>query len=187
MFHSNTERLIDYWRARKDGGLSPLRSDIDPADLTDLLPQMFILGRVAPGEHAFRLAGGLPSDLHQRDLRNVNFLTLWAKADRPRLGAAIHVAHRNAEPVVLEAEAQTPNGPGARIEILIAPMRADQAPAERCLGLYQPLSPDRQLLRGRGVRELALIRSGAVEHEGVYPRLRLAAVDGELVAAEAVA
>ena len=88
MFHSNTERLIDYWRSRKVDRLSPPRSAIDPAELTELLPQMFILGRTESGKYEFRLAGGLATDLHQRDLRGVDFLSLWATTDRPRVSAA---------------------------------------------------------------------------------------------------
>ena len=49
MFHSTTERLIDYWRSRSpDGGLPP-RVAIDPGDFAELLPQIFILGRTFTG------------------------------------------------------------------------------------------------------------------------------------------
>ena len=181
MFHSNTERLIDYWRARKVDRLSPPRAAIDPSDFTDLLPQVFILGRTAPGQYLFRLVGGLIVDLHQRDLRRADFLSVWNPTDQPRLASALEGARREGEPVVAMAEARTEQGLTARIEVLFAPLRADNLPPDRCLGLYQPVAPLAQL-RGQKVVEMSVIRLDAADiHEG-RPAIRLAAVDGRRIA-----
>ncbi len=181
MFHSNTERLIDYWRDRKLDRLSPVRSAIDPCDITELLPQVFILGRKAPGEHRFRLAGGLVGDLHKADLRGVDFATLWAPGDRPRLTAAMEAARRAAEPLAITAVARSDIGTTVRIEVLLAPLRADTAPFDRCLGLYQPLAPLAPL-HARPIIELGLIRFASSDQREAAPRLRLAAVDGQRIA-----
>jgi hypothetical protein len=181
MFHLNTERLIDYWRNRKLDRLSPPRGSIDPSDITELLPQIFILGRAAPGQHLFRLAGGLVGDMHACDLRRVDFSDLWAPGDRPRMIAAIEAARRAAEPLVLTTEARSDQGVSARLEILLAPLRAETSPHDRCLGLYQPLASLAPLM-GRPVAELGLIRfASSSEREGP-PQLRLAAVDGQRIA-----
>ncbi len=181
MSHSSTERLIDYWRVRKAGRLSPLRSSVDPSDLTEVLAQLFILGRAGPGQHLFRLAGGLITDLHQRDLRGADFLSLWAPSDRPRLSAAIEGSRRSCEPVIMAAEARADDGRTARVEIMTAPLRSETAPVDRVIGLYQPLSPLAEL-RGRPVIELGLIRFTSESGADASPRLRLAAVDGRLIA-----
>jgi hypothetical protein len=181
MFHSNTERLIDYWRERKIDRLSPLRASIEPGEFTDLLPQVFILGRKAAGEHLFRLAGGLLTDLHQRDLRQADFVRLWAPADRPRLSAAIETARREAEPVVAIAEARASHELSLRIEILLAPLRADGSAPDRFLGLYQPIVP-LAALRAQPVAELGLIRLSDLDQAERFPPLRLAAVDGHQIA-----
>src|SRR5665213_2171474 len=89
MLHSNTELLIDYWRERKRGALCPARIAIYPSELSLLLPQVFILGRTAPGRCVFRLAGGLVTAVHGRALRHVDVLSLWTETDRPRLAAAL--------------------------------------------------------------------------------------------------
>ena len=180
MFHSNTERLIDYWRMRKVERLSPLRSAIDPSDFTDLLPQIFILGRAAPGQFLFRLAGGLVSDLHQRDLRRNDLLSVWAPEDRPRLSAALEAARRAAEPIVTTAEGRTVDGLTTRFEILMAPLRADGVPQDRFLGLYQSLSP-LVLLQGKPIEELGLIRFASAE-DRIQPNLRLVVNDGQRIA-----
>jgi len=181
MLHSNTERLIDYWRQRKLDRLSPARSAIDPCDITELLPQIFILGRRAPGEFRFRLAGGLVGEMHHTDLRACDFADLWAPGDRPRLTAAMEAARRAAEPLAITAEARSDHGVSVRVEVLVAPLRAETAPIDRCLGLYQPLAPLAPL-RGRPVIELGLIRFASSDHREAAPRLRLAAIDGERIA-----
>jgi hypothetical protein len=176
MFHSNTERLIDYWRDRKCGRKAPLRAEIDPKDFADLVPQALILGRNAPGQFLVRLAGGLVGELHQRDLRRLDFLQLWSPRDRPGLATTLEAARRSAEPVVLIAEAAAADGPAARIEILLLPLRAARAPEDRLFGLYQPLTP-KTILRGQPVGELKLLRVCASDESGL-PSLRLAAVNG---------
>lgn len=182
MFHSNTERLIDYWRERKVDRLSPLRSAVDPSDFTELLGQVFILGRAAAGQYLFRLAGGLVTELHARDMRQADFLSVWAPTERPRLAAAMEAARRLAEPLVALTEARTANGvPAGRIEVLLAPLRAESGPPDRVLGLYQPVTP-LGLGQDQEIAELGLIRFLSGEQRESFPRLKLAAVDGRLIA-----
>jgi hypothetical protein len=179
MLHSNTERLIDYWRERKRGAFSPARRDIDPADLSGLLPQVLILGRAAPGQFAFRLAGGLVTALHGRDLRRLDVLQLWSQDDRPRLAAALEAARRGCEPVVTVAEARSTRG-SAPIEITFAPLLAETAPIDRMLGLYQPLESLQPLHDEPAQLKLRHIASAA--DRSAPPRLRLAAIDGRQIA-----
>ena len=180
MFHSNTELLIDYWRERKGDRLSPLRSAVNPGDFAQLLPQIFILGRAAPGQHLIRLVGGLVANLHGRDLRGADFLSLWAAQDRPRLSSALEASRRAAESLVLTAEAHSQSGRTARLEILLAPLRSDTGPRDRHLGLVQPLSPLADLKDQPSVT-LSLIRI-ASDGQADFPALRLAAVDGLRIA-----
>ena len=179
MLHSNTERLIDYWRERKRGPFSPPRKAIDPTELSGLLPQVLILGRMGPGHFAFRLAGGLVTQVHARDLRRVDFLDLWTAEDRPRLAAALEAARRGCEPIVAVAEARSSRG-AARIELTLAPLVADTAPEDRVLGLYQPLetlAPLNDMPALLGLRHIA-----SASERASPPSLRLAAIDGRLIA-----
>ena len=181
MFHSNTERLIDYWRTRKTGEASPPRSAIDPIELATLLPQTIILGRLAPGRHVFRLAGGLVTDLHGRDLRQVDFVGLWSSQDRQRLAAAMEGARRRAEAIVATARGRTAEGLECTVEILLAPISAQPGEPERTLGLYQPTSL-LAALNSQPIVEFALVDIAAADGSPSTPALRLAAVDGRQVA-----
>lgn len=180
MFHSNTERLIEYWRARKVGLASPLRSSIDPTELSNLLPQLFILGRQGPGRCLFRLSGGLLTDLHQRDLRQQDWLTLWDADDRLRLATSAEVARRNGEPIIVLAEGRTASGRKATFEIVLAPLRGGPGQPDRFIGLYQPTSPLTSLLSeplvSLGVQRIASATAP------VEPYLKLASVDGRRIA-----
>jgi hypothetical protein len=181
MFHANTQRLIDYWTSRGQPGRAPSRASIQPADFRQLMPQTFILGREARGAYPVRLAGGFVADLHRRDLRGVNGLSLWSRHDQLRLQAALEGIRRSPEPLVVHAEVVAESGT-MPMEVLFAPMLAHDGGPDRYLGLYQPLSMVTRL-RGQPAMELALrsmLRPGAANEEA--PRVRLAAVSGRRIA-----
>ena len=181
VFHSNTERLIDYWRSRGGEGGLPTRMAVNPADFSDIMSQVFILGRVATGIYPVRLAGGFVAELHQRDLRQQNALTLFRERDRLDLKAALEAGRRRPEPVVATVDVLT-DGPVLPMEILFAPLAAAPGSPERYLGLYQPLGMVARL-RGLPARELALRDVVCLSPENVEsPRLRLATLDGRRIA-----
>lgn len=182
MFHASTERMIDYWMSRAQPGQAPSRAAIQPADFRQLMAQVFILGRESKGYYPFRLAGGFVSDLHRRDLRGVNGLFLWNEPDRLKLQTALEELRNQPEPLVACAEAVTETAT-LPLEILFAPLASHDSGPDRFIGLYQPLSMVARL-QGQAARTL-LLRSlrrpgSAANEEG--PRLRLAAIDGRLVA-----
>ena len=181
MFHPSTERLIDYWRDRKGEAALPRRTDINPGDFLELLPQVFILGRDG-GRLPFRLAGGFVSDLHARDLRGQDALSLWALAHRLELKSALDIARKRRTPVVVAADIRAHGVPSVGMEVLFAPLQGASGETDRFLGLYQPIAMMARLM-GRHAQRLCLRglrRPGAANEEA--PRLRLAAIDGRQVA-----
>jgi hypothetical protein len=181
VFHSNTEQLIDYWRSRGGEGGLPTRMAVNPADFSTVMNQVFILGRVATGIYPVRLAGGFVADLHQKDLRQQNMLTLFRERDRLDLKAALEAGRRRPEPVVATVDVLT-DGPVLPMEILFAPLAAAQGSPERYLGLYQPLALVARL-RGLPAREIALRQVVGMGSDNEFtPRLRLATLDGRRIA-----
>lgn len=181
MFHSNTERLIDYWRRLDGQGRLPARAAVDPAAFADLAPQAFMLGRVGSGIYPVRLTGGFVDALHQRDLRRQNALSLFAQRDRMTLQTALESARRRPEPLVATVDVAS-EGASIGMEILFAPLAGADGGPDRFLGLYQPLAMVARL-DGRpaglfGVRSLR--GTGPANEEA--PRLRLAALDGRRIA-----
>ncbi len=183
MFHSNTQQLIDDWRARRGDRLAPARTDISPAEFKGILPQLFILGCEEPGPETFRLAGGLLVDLHDRDLRGVSFLSLWPYPDRTMVADTLEEIRRTGAPTVLEASGWTPDGYEAKLEIVLAPLAGATCKVERILGLYQPTSSVRRLM-GQPIQEMTLreIKSaGQPGRPAPRSQLRLVALDGTRV------
>ena len=145
------------------------------------MPQAFILGRAFSGVYPVRLAGGFVSDLHGKDLRRLNGLSLWAERDRSRLQGALEESRRRPEPLVATAEAVSDTG-RLGLEMVFAPLVGPEGEVDRFLGLYQPLGITARL-RGEAVTALhlrALQRAGAANEEA--PRLKLATLDGRHVA-----
>ena len=182
MSHSNTARMLGYWENQRGPGECPLRSNIDPAAFAEMVTQAFVIGRVGVGAYAFRLAGALLEDLHGASLGGMGFMSLWAPNDRPRLQAAIEAALGHRQSLLASARGRSVSGAEARLEILLAPLAGRQGQVDRLLGPYQPTSP---LIRLKGQRierlflqEIAFADGG----EPVIAPLRLAAVDGQLLA-----
>lgn len=179
MSHPNTERLTEYWQARRPALGAPARRTIDPGEFADLLPQVFILGRRDPRDLPFRLAGERVTRLHGRDLRGLNALNLWAPHDRTQIVSALDMARRMPEPIVIEACADG-DDETSLIEILFAPLAGATGAVDRLMGLYQPLDMKHRIQLSP-VRELTVLnirRANAAE----APRLRLAALDGRRIA-----
>ena len=181
MFHSNTQTLIDYWRGQGGYRGLPTRAQIDPAAFPKLLPQVFILGRVNTGFYPIRLAGGFVADLHKRNLKGLNGLSLFSERNRLTLHTALETARRRPEPVVATVEAFTDQA-SLPMEVLFAPLAGADGSPERFLGLYQHLSLVARL-DGRPVREIIAhsVRGVGPANEET-PRLRLATLDGRRVA-----
>lgn len=182
MFHSNTRRLIDYWRARRTArGEAPSRAAIDPVGFSDLLPQVFILGRHAPGDWRFRLAGGMIVDLHGREVRGEDGLRLWPAQQRLRLSACLEAARRRGQAFVATARGSAGIGRSVELELLFAPLSAHPGQTERCLGLYQPLTPLAHLA-AQPLDRFELLDVASADEEGALPSLHLAVLDGRRIA-----
>lgn len=77
-------RLYDYWRSRCRDGRLPSRHDIDPLDIPDLLPNLFLLDVVGDAEDfVFRLAGTLVEDAFSMPLRGRSIAQIQRAAGTP--------------------------------------------------------------------------------------------------------
>jgi hypothetical protein len=183
MFTANTERLLDYWRARRGERLAPRRVDIDVADFPALAPQVFIAELHAGGDVRFRLAGEAIVALHGRPLRGESLLALWATEHRGRLSRLLSVSLGEAAPMVVLAGAVSADGDDVRFELLFAPLAGPHGAVDRFLGLCQPIQPE----PGHGgaatrAGPLRIVALNGVPDEARRANLRLAALDGRRIA-----
>ena len=156
MHHSKTDGLLAYWRGISRDGLVPARTDLDPMAFRELLPQVFMLGRVAAGDYRFRLVGSAVDELHGTLKRGDAALPMWSEDDRVQVKAMLEAITRRCEPVVVTALAEA--GPfSLTLEILFAPIANHDGDVDRLLGLYQPLAPIGRL-HDRPVKQSAASR-----------------------------
>jgi hypothetical protein len=182
MSHSNTNRILAYWNARRSDRPAPLRSSIDPADFSDIMTQAFVVGRERSGVYPFRLAGALLDDLHRGPLPGFDFTELWAMADRPRLQSGVEAALTRGEALLIQAKGVNRSGQRAMVEILLSPLSSTGGKVDRLLGFYQPVSP-LFLLQNQPIERLHLLDAVFAASGGAVPEpLRLAAVGGRLIA-----
>ena len=179
MLHPNTERLAEYWRDQAGPTGLPSRTAINPADFARMLPQVFMLGRTEGGALPFRLVGGFVAELHGRDLRGVNALTLWSPRDQLQIRSVLEQARRRPQPIVVTAEARNAAGASMSMEVLFAPLSSRTGTADRFIGLYQPLGMIQKLEEQPVCQLVVTAIEGAELGE---PKLRLAALDGRVVA-----
>jgi hypothetical protein len=138
--HANTQTLLAYWEARRRGGPAPARADILPQDLGGLLANLFLLRRVDSDHHIFRIAGTGICQMHKREFRDQNFLSLWRGHDRTHMRALLEASLTSPAPASATAEAVALDGTAARVEIALLPLRGPEGWLDRTLGLYQPLA-----------------------------------------------
>jgi hypothetical protein len=145
------------------------------------MPQLFMLENAA--ELPFRLAGGLFEDLMGRPLRGRGFLPLWSEESRGAVRDAARAVLASREPAVIYAHGATEAGDAAGLELMLAPLAGRDGLVDRLIGVCQPLTP---LVRLRGEPLVALAHKLTIfagGEDGAYePHLKLAAVDGRLIA-----
>lgn len=139
MRHAQSKALHAYWKTRRQGGSAPMRADIEPQDISSLLGHIFMLQRVDPDHHVFRLAGTEVCGLYQREFRDQNFLSLWRGHDASHMQALLESCLATVSPASVIAAASTFDMVELPVEISLLPLRGRAGLVDRVLGLFQPL------------------------------------------------
>lgn len=190
MLHENSRRLLDEWRRQKPADARlPRRTAMSPMGFGPLLSQLLILGCDRQGRATFRLAGGMVTQLHGRDLRDAELVALWQRDQRKRLMAHLDAARQTAQPLVLQASTEGIHGSRLDLEITLAPLEGPSGEADRFIGLYQLLTPT-PFLSGRPMSQLCLAAAELIGPSGAEargaavspPHLRLVVNNGRRVA-----
>ena len=77
MKHKANKALFTYWNRLRGVRPAPCRSEIEPRDITRILPHLFILERKNRSAYNFRLAGTGLCSIYGMEFRNHNMLALW--------------------------------------------------------------------------------------------------------------
>ena len=141
MKHNNSLELFDYWTKKRGGRAAPSRTDIEPADIRTLLPNVFICDLAADNQLNFRLAGTALCALHGRELKGSAFASLWLAdgvRNAGRTGASVATG---ATPAVMSLDCLSQGGRVAQAEMLLLPITGPSGLNDRLIGLLSVFQP----------------------------------------------
>jgi hypothetical protein len=82
MQQATSRKLYAYWDGIRNGRIAPHRFEIEPARIANILRETFIAECTGLLGFRFRLAGTRICQHFGRELRGVDFLSLWSNEDR---------------------------------------------------------------------------------------------------------
>lgn len=161
---TTTARAIyAYWSRVRAGRDIPNRRDIEPADLRQHLPDLFILEQSAGAGPSFRLAGTRLCSLFGRELRSAGLQRLFAPDVRERVLRICASSMAQRTPALLHASAYGGSDRAAGIEILLLPISSHAAHADRLFGVLCPIEAVQPL--DLPLRYMTVDSVGMIDHE----------------------
>ena len=132
---SKVERIERYWNQVRGARLVPTRADIAPQGLSGVLPNAFILERIATGLARFRIAGSHLGDLMGVDVRGMPVSAMFAPDHRQTLADAMEAAFDDPSVIRFRVGVETGFGrPAMEGDMVLLPLRSDLGEVSRILG-----------------------------------------------------
>jgi hypothetical protein len=146
MMRERTSRVLyAYWNEVRGDRLAPRRFDIEPARISEILSETFIL-EIEDGATRFRLAGSRITENLGLELRGVAITELWSDDDRSRLGPVLSAVVEQGGVGLIrftakssEPSPETPHKTG--FEMLLLPLVHTGGRVTRILGAISNSSP----------------------------------------------
>jgi len=168
MRQRTSQILFNYWNEVRGRRMAPRRFEIEPARITGILTETFILERLAASSYCFRLAGTRICDQFAQDLRHHNLLDVVAPGDRLVMEDRLETIAAHGAVGLFEFETRT-GGRTGRCEMIVLPLTDARDLVTRFLGAMSPIGTDSWL--GDGAMSLgSLVRNELIWPEGrPYP------------------
>jgi len=112
----------------------PLRSEIDPREMSPYLEYCFVLQHRGPADTRFRLAGMGLNDLMGMELRGMPLRSLIEREDRAIFSAQLQQTFEEPEIQEYRLVSEAPNKSRLTANMLILPLRSDEANSDRAIG-----------------------------------------------------
>jgi hypothetical protein len=131
---SALSEMRSYWESLRSGRLVPLRSEIDPREISSGLEYGFILERLHPGAVRFRLAGMHLSDLMGMEVCGMPLRSFISPTNRARFSAMLDRVFTQPEIHEYLLTSEDCNGTHLRARLLILPLKSDGGTVDRAIG-----------------------------------------------------
>ncbi len=124
-----------YWEGLRHGRMVPLRTDVDPRGIENVLEHAFILERIAPGLARFRLAGVHLVDLIGMEVRGMPLTSFFTPESRKKVTAALEEVFQGPETAEIHLSGEKGFGkPDLQARMLLLPLKSDLGDVSRILG-----------------------------------------------------
>jgi hypothetical protein len=165
MRRRTSQTLFDYWNEVRGDRLAPRRFDIEPARISSILAETFILERLDPHTFRFRLAGTRICEIFGQELRNTSFLQLFPADDRLHLGRQLGTIAEQGGVCVVEFRASAGDRKSVLFECMILPLTDPRGVVTRYLGAISP-SENPEWLGTEAVSIRSLVRDELIWPDG---------------------
>jgi hypothetical protein len=136
-----SRQLYAYWDGIRNGRIAPRRFEIEPAKIPGLLRETFIAECTGLRSFRFRLAGTRICQHFGRELRGVDFLSLWSIADRDALASLVRNVLQDGAVGHGVFDAYTNTQRHARFEFTLMPLIHTGQTINRLLGAMTAIEP----------------------------------------------
>jgi hypothetical protein len=141
MRHRTTEAVFDYFNHLRAGRAAPLRTEIDPAALKTVLPDLFILERGRDGIVRFRLAGTRVCFILGQEVRNREFAEVWEPSARHKMKLAADTVLANQNALEIAVETAADDEQSFALEMLLLPLYSQKDQCDRIFGSLVAIDP----------------------------------------------
>ncbi len=172
MKHDTSRILFDYWNKVRGTRRAPRRFEIEPARISRILPEAFILEQVDGEIFHFRIAGTRLCELFGMELRGHNFLDLWEDEDRFPIKRRFAAIAEQGAAGLFEFEADGSGRDPVNFEVLIVPLIQKDSAIDRFLGAMSPAS-EPLWLEMEHLERCHLLRHELIWPDGLPPGARI--------------
>lgn len=162
--------LYGYWNSVRAERFAPRRFEIEPARISELLPETFILERAELADLRYRLAGTRICEQFAIEFRGRSFFESWGAEDRATIADCTHRIVGEGAVGLLSIEAMTQRGHVAAFEILLLPLTHTRDSVDRVLGAMTAINDEAWL------GHEPLVTRRLTNHEIIWPQGRPHAV-----------
>jgi hypothetical protein len=146
MKHPSTNAYFAYWDAKRGDERAPARSAIEPAEIRELLGDVFVLSYDTRAGFPFRVAGTRVCALFGRDLKDASFLGLFAGTSRREIEDIATIVAEETLGALAGVSARTASGEAVHLELLLLPFSARAHMPISMTGLLAPFASSSGLI-----------------------------------------
>jgi len=128
------QTLRSHWESLRTNGELPLRSDINPRQIPDVLDSLFIFERLNPHDVRVRIAGLTICEMMGMEVRGQSPMSFFDDTTRRRFASVVADVLDRATVAHLGLDTVDKMGNEARAEMIMLPLRSDFGDVNRVIG-----------------------------------------------------